>query len=367
MAALIKRGTRWYVKYYDANGDQKWVKAYSDKTESRLLANRLEDEKTKISRGEFDAAEHQRIAQRKRSLAEHIAEYRSHLTAAGRSDNHVAYTIGDIERFARASRAMTAAAITRTMVDAWVIQMGADDKSYRAWLAVDARNQQQGEPNSPRTINRRVGSLQAFLKWAVGVGAVNTYPLHRYPKQEIRGKAIRKSRPLTQKEAAELVNWCKANAPERAELYQFAIQTGCRANECASLTDASFDLAAPSLTVQSKDTRRTDRIDTVPLNPELVPVVRRRIEAAGEGGRIFTLPDHPAETLRRDCEAAGIKSDSVSFHGLRHTFVTILARAGVHPTIAQKLARHRDIAMTLGYYTHWATDDEKKALTHVRL
>ena len=39
------------------------------------------------------------------------------------------------------------------------------------------------------------------------------------------------------------------------------------------------------------------------------------------------------------------------FHGLRHTFLTNLARSGVHPRIMQAMARHSDPKLTLGRYT----------------
>jgi len=40
------------------------------------------------------------------------------------------------------------------------------------------------------------------------------------------------------------------------------------------------------------------------------------------------------------------------FHALRHTFISNLARAGVHPRSAQALARHSTIDLTMNVYTH---------------
>jgi integrase len=37
---------------------------------------------------------------------------------------------------------------------------------------------------------------------------------------------------------------------------------------------------------------------------------------------------------------------------MRHLFITSLERAGVSPKVAQILARHSDIRLTLGVYTH---------------
>src|SRR5262249_18442171 len=40
------------------------------------------------------------------------------------------------------------------------------------------------------------------------------------------------------------------------------------------------------------------------------------------------------------------------FHSLRHQYVSNLAAAGIHPKIAQTLARHSTITLTLDRYTH---------------
>lgn len=48
--------------------------------------------------------------------------------------------------------------------------------------------------------------------------------------------------------------------------------------------------------------------------------------------------------------------------GLRHTFISNLARGGVHPKIAQQLARHSTITLTLDRYTHSITGDLASAL-----
>src|SRR5262249_9229869 len=45
------------------------------------------------------------------------------------------------------------------------------------------------------------------------------------------------------------------------------------------------------------------------------------------------------------------------FHALRHQYVSNLAAAGVHPKIAQTLARHSTITLTLDRYTHVGLHD----------
>jgi len=50
------------------------------------------------------------------------------------------------------------------------------------------------------------------------------------------------------------------------------------------------------------------------------------------------------------------------FHALRHTFITNLSRANVTPKVAQTLARHSDIRLTLNIYSHATTGEQAKAI-----
>ena len=51
-----------------------------------------------------------------------------------------------------------------------------------------------------------------------------------------------------------------------------------------------------------------------------------------------------------------------AFHSCRHPFITNLERAGAHPKVAQTLARHSDIRLTLNVYTHAELADQTKAI-----
>ena len=50
------------------------------------------------------------------------------------------------------------------------------------------------------------------------------------------------------------------------------------------------------------------------------------------------------------------------FHSNRHTFITNLEHAGVSPRTAQTLARHCDIRLTMGVYTHIGLHDQRTAI-----
>src|SRR5260370_37029034 len=61
--------------------------------------------------------------------------------------------------------------------------------------------------------------------------------------------------------------------------------------------------------------------------------------------------------IRRDLEPASVPDRDeqgrvADFHALRHTFISTLAHQNVPPKLAQELARHSDIRLTLGRYSH---------------
>ena len=70
--------------------------------------------------------------------------------------------------------------------------------------------------------------------------------------------------------------------------------------------------------------------------------------------------------LRIDLDAAGIAYETddgfADFRSLRHSFISSLAAGGVHPKLAQQLARHSTIALTLDRYTHVGLLDMNTAL-----
>ena len=66
-----------------------------------------------------------------------------------------------------------------------------------------------------------------------------------------------------------------------------------------------------------------------------------------------------ADSANRRCPKDGralwirpLPKKGIVFHSLRHTTATLLARAKVHPSVAQKILRHANIETTLAIYTH---------------
>lgn len=59
------------------------------------------------------------------------------------------------------------------------------------------------------------------------------------------------------------------------------------------------------------------------------------------------------------CNDDGLFAD---LHRIRHRFITSLDRAGVSVKMMQTLARHSDVRLTLGGYTHVELQDQTAAI-----
>jgi hypothetical protein len=156
------------------------------------------------------------------------------------------------------------------------------------------------------------------------------------------------------------------NGTDRAMLYVIAAFTGLRVSELTSLTPESFDLAVGVVTVQAGHSKRR-RLDRQPLRADLAELLRGWL--SGRSGELWpgSWQHHAAAMLKLDLEAAGLSyvDDAgrvFDFHALRHQFITNLALANVPVKVAQVLARHSTITLTMDRYSHVPASDSVSAL-----
>ena len=183
-------------------------------------------------------------------------------------------------------------------------------------------------------------------------------------------------------------------------MYILASWTGFRKGEIGSLTLRSLRLDddPPTATVAACFSKRR-REDTQVLHPELVTLLKEWLAAKRRlkpdtilfpvSGRVCGGTDRKthkmiegdlmaardewlekeknarkkAEMMQSDflcyCNHDGLFAD---FHSMRHLFITSLERAGIRPKMAQILARHSDIRLTLGVYTPVELHDQTAAI-----
>src|SRR5262249_27716810 len=129
-----------------------------------------------------------------------------------------------------------------------------------------------------------------------------------------------------------------------------------------------LDAPEPTVTVEAGYSKRR-RQDVLPLRCELAVDLRSFLGKSAPNAPAFHIPGrfHMGRVFRKDVEAAGIAYRDADgrvfdFHGLRHTFITNLARGGVHPKTAQQLARHSTITLTMDRYSHTVREELSDAL-----
>ena len=152
---------------------------------------------------------------------------------------------------------------------------------------------------------------------------------------------------------------------ERELIYKLAVTTGLRKSELASLTVEQLDLDDDCLQVTLNAADEKNRQgNSIPLRNDVADELRAWVVGIGSGiqrntlsifnrgechtsaaPKLFDVPDDLSKVFERDRAVAGIaKSDdrgrTVDVHALRHTFGTMLSKAGVSPRVAQAAMRH---------------------------
>jgi integrase len=229
----------------------------------------------------------------------------------------------------------------------------------------------------PEQSNHYLRSIKSFTRWLVRNKRLAADPLAGLSALNPDVDLRHERRALAAQEFLALVEATRPGkafrglaGADRVVLYCLAGNTGLRAGELASLSPGSFDLDAdpPTVTVAAGYSKHR-RKDTLPLREDLVALLRDYLEGKDRDAPLWpgTWEGCAAEMLRIDLAAAGIpyrdgQGRVADFHALRHGFISCLALGGVHPKVAQQLARHSTITLTLDRYTHLGIVDAAEGL-----
>lgn len=237
------------------------------------------------------------------------------------------------------------------------------------------RNVRSGKM-SVSTANHYQTAAKTFGNWLVHNQIVADSPFRHLKRRNTAGKLAHNRRELSDDECIRLLEAAAENGEhhgmkglERALMYRVALETGLRWSELRSLTvkNLNLDKSSPTVTVEAAYAKNR-REDTLPLLPATASMLAGHCIKKRARDRVFSMwTDKGAECLRKDLHKAGIPYEDQSgrvadFHSLRHTFISRLARSGVHPSVAQALARHSTITLTMDRYTHTALESMVEAV-----
>lgn len=349
---MVRHLRKWYGLFHDADGVLKRVPLCTDKTAAQAKLAELVRKAERQQAGLLDPAADQLA----RAIGEHIEEYRTHLVAKARDEKHISETIRIITTITSACRCNI------------LVELQGAATRLEEYLA-----QRLESGSSHRTINADLTATRSFCRWLLSRKRMHEDPTVGLSKLNEDEDPRRERRPLSDEEAQKLIDaafhsireFKHLTGKDRAVMYTLAQRTGLRRKELRSLTPASFDLESnpPTVQVEAANSKRRKR-DLLPLPPVVAETMRQYFAGRPRQEKVWpgSWWQRSAEMLRQDLIEAGIPPEDadgrvVDFHGQRTTFITGLARAGVAPATAQRLARHSDINLTLGTYTRLGIDD----------
>lgn len=241
----------------------------------------------------------------------------------------------------------------------WVVIEQATPDSIDPWLTLVA---ERGD--SPSSVNNALSALATFFEWTkqrTGKPAVNwARGVSRPPN--IKGAG---SRACTSAELVRLVAAARRaiqtdprqKRSTRDRQYVVSAYAGLRASELLRLRVGWLDLQSDpprlELPAGARKARKT-KTRTMLLHPETLDALIPLCQGKTPDSPIFPGAVDP-ESFRRDLERAGIdevdrRGRVLTFHGLRKTFGTQLARFGVGQRAAQALLDHSDANTTARIY-----------------
>ena len=252
---------------------------------------------------------------------------------------------------------------------------------------------------SAQTRNFYVQAIKQFARWMVAAGRAADSPIALLKAENVKTDRRHDRRAFDDDELRSLLETTRNNptrfgltGSDRAMLYRLVAETGLRAGEIRSLIPKSFRLddIPPTIAVAAAYSKRRQE-DILPLRPELAADLADFLAGRDPGVPAFIIPEKSAKMVRADLadarsswiNNAGEEREQqrrerssflvyrdeagrvVDFHALRHTFITNLARGGAHPKVAQSLARHSTITLTMDRYTHVVLGEQAEALRNL--
>lgn len=397
---------KWYGRYTDANGQSIRVPLSDNKEIARRMLAKLAGDAQLQGVG-IDVASTEQLA---RPIAEHVEDFRRYLGSKGNTADHVARTcnrvlavceacgfqsVGDLEE----TKVLDCLAGLRNLLiraeldpakqwytklelvgllgvnpgSVWRMlrrhNLRATDKGKKRRYPRETVQQlvdRLGRGASITTCNHYLTAIKGFARWLVRNRRLKADPLAHLQRQNPDTDRRRERRAIQEDAFQRFVETTGTgreisglSGPDRLVLYTLAANTGFRAGELASLTPASFSIErAPfTVTVRAGYSKRR-REDVQPLRPDVADMMRQYLDGKPMHQPIWgkTWKRSAADTIRHDLAAVGIPYEEngryFDFHALRGQFISLLAAGGVHPKVAQVLARHSTITLTMDYYTH---------------
>ena len=379
------KSKKWWGQFKDAHDQLKRVPLSIDKAAAQAMLNKIVQRVEREKAGLVDPTEEQR----KRLLTDHLKEFESYLRNKGVGQRQYVESLAKLRKLVATRKWLRIGDITAGGVLEFLGQLRRDGLSAQ-------------------TYNNYLVVIKQFTRWLVRDRRTPIDPLLHLSRINVRADRRHDRRAISPDEFARLTDAARNGknvesipGPDRAMMYVLAAWTGFRKGEIGSLTLRSLRLDdAPAMATVAACYSKRRREDSQVLHLEVVRQLREWLATkrhVGADQPLFPISGRvpggiqrkTSKMIRRDLMVARqkwldevkedgdelkirLKSDFLcfcnhdglfaDFHSLRHWFITGLAKAGVKPKMAQTLARHSDVRLTLGVYTHVEMHDRSVAI-----
>lgn len=355
---------RFYGTLKTYTGKVKQIPLTEDEDTSRTILERLqrvEDERKANGFTRFDE-------ERQKPISTLLNDYKTHLESKGNTVPYVLLTVNRV----------------KTLMDACSVEVISDLDGGKILNTLSVWRKRKKKSLSVSSSNHYVTAAKMFSRWLyierrspedvlIGLGKLNAETDRRHVRRALTDDELKALIGVTQrsKKTYRGADW-RLRPSDRVLLYSLAAFTGLRAKEIASLTPASFDLESRTLTVEASNTKNRKRA-VLPLHSSLIELLRPRFDDPSSpliSSGTWGARNLPGIVFKRDLKRAKIDRHSadgkvLDFHSLRYTFITSLAKAGVHPGKAQRLARHSTVNLTMNVYTSLDVDDLRESVERI--
>lgn len=237
---------------------------------------------------------------------------------------------------------------------------------------------------SDKTIQHFYTIINTALKRAILWGYITTNPNSFIEKPKVRKKEIEYYTP---DEVDELLNVLQNEPLKYQAIIYLAIDSGARRGEIVGLTWNDIDLKNKTIDINKAvqytkeqgiyetktKTQTSDRkiyvsdktINIIKQYQKEQLISKMKLGSKWENSkRVFTNnfggdmhPDTPSQILEKIIKKYNLKR--ISFHGLRHTSISLQISSGIQAQIISKRAGHSSIATTHSIYSHFFDSEFK--------
>ena len=237
---------------------------------------------------------------------------------------------------------------------------------------------------SDKTIQHHYTIISTALNKAVDWGYILSNPNARIEKPKVKKKEIECYSP---EEVELLVNALKDENLKYQALIMLALDSGARRGEITGLTWEDIDFNKYTININKttqyvkeygifeKDTKTSTSNRIIYISKTTIDILNRyrkeQLENKMKMGskwknskRVFTTadgadmhPDTPSQILEKIINKHNLKR--ITFHGLRHTSISLQISSGIQAQIISRRAGHSNVTVTHSTYSHFFDNEFK--------